>query len=49
VAKADFERAEKLHGDQIIAQKDHLRAHAEYEKAKASASRQPATSCACWG
>ncbi len=36
VAKADFERAEKLHGDQIIAQKDHLRAHAEYEKAKAS-------------
>ena len=38
VAKADFERAEKLHGDQIIAQKDHLRAHAEYEKAKASAA-----------
>ena len=36
VAKADFERAEKLHGDQIIAQKDHLRAHAEYEKAKAA-------------
>lgn len=36
VAKADFERAEKLHGDQIIAQKDHVRAHAEYEKAKAS-------------
>jgi cobalt-zinc-cadmium efflux system membrane fusion protein len=36
VAKADFERAEKLHGDQIIAQKDHLRAHAEFEKAKAS-------------
>lgn len=36
VAKADFERAEKLHGDQIIAQKDHLRAHAEHEKAKAS-------------
>jgi len=36
VAKADFERAEKLHGDQIIAQKDHLRAHAEYDKAKAS-------------
>lgn len=36
VAKADFERAEKLHSDQIIAQKDHLRAHAEYEKAKAS-------------
>ena len=36
VAKADFERAEKLHGDQIIAQKDHLRAHAEYEKSKAA-------------
>ncbi len=36
VTKADFERAEKLHGDQIIAQKDHLRAHAEYDKAKAS-------------
>lgn len=36
VAKADFERAEKLHGDQIIAQKDHLRAHAEFEKTKAS-------------
>ena len=36
VAKADFERAEKLHGDQIIAQKDHLRAHAEYEKSRAA-------------
>lgn len=36
VAKADFERAEKLHTDQIIAQKDHLRAHAEYEKSKAA-------------
>ncbi|MGX6571253.1 efflux RND transporter periplasmic adaptor subunit [Cupriavidus necator] len=36
VAKADFERAEKLHGEQIIAQKDHLRAHAEYEKSKAA-------------
>lgn len=36
VAKADFERAEKLHGEQIIAQKDHLRAHAEYDKAQAS-------------
>ncbi len=36
VTKADFERAEKLHGEQIIAQKDHLRAHAEYDKAKAS-------------
>lgn len=36
VANADFERAEKLHADQIIAQKDHLRAHAEYEKSKAA-------------
>lgn len=36
VAKADFERAEKLHTDQIIAQKDHLRAHAESEKSKAA-------------
>lgn len=36
VAKADFERAEKLHTDQIIAAKDHLRAHAEYEKSKAA-------------
>lgn len=36
VAKADFERAEKLHGEQIIAQKDLLRAHAEYDKAQAS-------------
>lgn len=36
LAKADFERAEALHGEQIIARKDHLRAHAEYEKAKAA-------------
>ncbi len=36
LAKADFERAEALHGDQIIARKDHLRAHAEYEKSKAA-------------
>ncbi len=36
VAMADFERAEMLHGEQIIAQKDHLRAHAEYEKSKAA-------------
>ncbi|SOZ05364.1 Efflux transporter, RND family, MFP subunit [Cupriavidus taiwanensis] len=36
VAKADFERAEALHGAQIIAQKDHMRAHAEYEKSKAA-------------
>ncbi|HRF10539.1 MAG TPA: efflux RND transporter periplasmic adaptor subunit [Candidatus Accumulibacter phosphatis] len=36
VAKADFERAEKLHADEIIAQKDHQRAHAEYQKSKAA-------------
>ncbi|WP_354675029.1 efflux RND transporter periplasmic adaptor subunit [Cupriavidus alkaliphilus] len=36
VAKADFERAELLYGEQIIAKKDHLRAHAEYEKSKAA-------------
>ncbi|MDT3736787.1 MAG: efflux RND transporter periplasmic adaptor subunit [Denitratisoma sp.] len=36
LAKADFERAEALHGEQIIARKDHLRAHAEYEKSKAA-------------
>jgi cobalt-zinc-cadmium efflux system membrane fusion protein len=34
LAKADFERAERLHTDQIIAQKDLLRANAEYEKSK---------------
>jgi cobalt-zinc-cadmium efflux system membrane fusion protein len=36
LAKADFERAEALHTEQIIARKDHLRAHAEYEKSKAA-------------
>jgi len=36
VAKAGFERAEKLHGDQIIAPKDHQRAHAEFETTKAA-------------
>ena len=36
LAKADFERAEMLHTDQIIARKDHLRSHAEYEKSKAA-------------
>ena len=36
LAKADFERAEALHTDQIIARKDHLRSHAEYEKSKAA-------------
>lgn len=36
LARADFERAEKLQGEQIIAQKDYLRARAESEKAKAA-------------
>ena len=34
VTKTGFERAEKLHGEQIIALKDHQRAHAEFENAK---------------
>ncbi|MDR0635283.1 MAG: efflux RND transporter periplasmic adaptor subunit [Azoarcus sp.] len=36
IAKADAERAEKLHAEQIIARKDHLRAQAEFEQAKAA-------------
>ena len=36
LAKADFERAENLKADQIIPEKDYLRARSEYEKAKAS-------------
>ena len=36
LARADFERAEKLQSEQIIAQKDYLRARAESEKAKAA-------------
>ena len=36
LAKADFERAEKLHGEQVIARKDHLRARSEYEKSNAA-------------
>ena len=36
VAQADFERAEKLHADQIVPQKDYLRSRAEQEKARAS-------------
>ncbi len=35
VAKANFDRAEKLQGEQIISQKDYLRARADYEKARA--------------
>jgi cobalt-zinc-cadmium efflux system membrane fusion protein len=36
VAQADFERAETLHADQIVPQKDYLRSRAEQEKARAS-------------
>lgn len=36
VAQADFERAEKLHADQIVPQKEYLRSRAEQEKARAS-------------
>lgn len=36
LAKADFERAEKLRADEIIPEKDYLRARSEYEKARAS-------------
>lgn len=36
LARADFERAEKLHADQIIPQKDYLRSRAEHEKARAT-------------
>lgn len=35
IAEADFKRAEALHADEIIAQKDYLRARAEHEKAAA--------------
>jgi cobalt-zinc-cadmium efflux system membrane fusion protein len=35
LAKANFDRAEKLYADQIIPQKDYLRSRAEFEKAKA--------------
>lgn len=35
LAKANLDRAEKLYADQIIPQKDYLRARAELEKAKA--------------
>jgi len=36
LAKADFERAEKLKVDEIIPEKDYLRARSEYEKARAA-------------
>ncbi len=36
LAKADFERAEKLKADEIIPEKDFLRARSEYEKARAA-------------
>lgn len=36
LAKADFERAQKLKADEIIPEKDYLRARSEYEKARAS-------------
>ena len=36
LAKADFERARKLRAEEIIADKDFLRARSEYEKARAS-------------
>jgi cobalt-zinc-cadmium efflux system membrane fusion protein len=36
LAKADFERAEKLHGEQVIARKDYVRAHSEFEKSNAA-------------
>ncbi|WP_319244913.1 efflux RND transporter periplasmic adaptor subunit [uncultured Propionivibrio sp.] len=36
LAKADFERAEKLRADEIIPEKDFLRARSEFEKARAA-------------
>jgi cobalt-zinc-cadmium efflux system membrane fusion protein len=36
LAKSDFERAQKLKADDIIAEKDYLRARSEFEKARAS-------------
>ncbi len=37
LARTDFERAQSLHKDEVIAEKDYLRARSEYEKAKAQA------------
>lgn len=36
LAQSDFERAQKLKADDIISEKDYLRARSEYEKARAS-------------
>ena len=36
LAQADFERAEKLHAEQIVPEKDYLRSRAELEKARAN-------------
>ncbi len=36
VARVDFDRADKLRKDEIIPEKDYLRARSEYEKAKAA-------------
>lgn len=36
LAKSDFERAQRLKADEIIPEKDYLRARSEYEKARAS-------------
>ena len=36
VAKSEFERAEKLYGEQVVAQKEFLRSRGEYERARAA-------------
>jgi cobalt-zinc-cadmium efflux system membrane fusion protein len=36
LAQADFERAEKLHAEQIVPEKDYLRSRSEQEKARAN-------------
>ncbi len=36
LAQADFERAEKLHAEQIVPEKDYLRSRSELEKARAN-------------
>jgi cobalt-zinc-cadmium efflux system membrane fusion protein len=38
VAKADFERAQRLYDEQVVPQKDYLRARGEFEKARAALS-----------
>lgn len=37
LAKADFDRADRLFKEQVVPEKDHLRARSEYEKARAAA------------